>query len=279
MRGTKGNILVISTACFSGSWKSTHWTLLAAAGPDQHSISMAVSGSGECRGGFFTNALLAEHADEFNIRPPYPGPIDNSGHRLQQRSHDFGPEKTTSPSPRQPKRSMQDILDWIYRSRNDIGRTYPSADIIFHPCQLGSHRLPFASLISGRAPFHKLACVAPSPSADQASILSANTFPVSPLRNLPSISPRMLSEEEEATLVIWPLTFHVTYHCKRASYHPSMPPNDPWCQTRSRSSQRRNKEQTLFNLDEYGISKGPRPYGRKEFGLGKSSSRVGWICG
>jgi len=31
---------------------------------------MTVSGSGECRGGFFTNALLAEHADEFNVRPP-----------------------------------------------------------------------------------------------------------------------------------------------------------------------------------------------------------------
>lgn len=25
VRGTKGNILVISTACFSGSWKSEHW--------------------------------------------------------------------------------------------------------------------------------------------------------------------------------------------------------------------------------------------------------------
>jgi hypothetical protein len=198
VRGTKGNILVISTACFSGSWKSEHWTLLAAAGPDQLSVSIVVSGSGECRGGFFTNALLAEHADEFNVRPPYPGPIDNSGHRLRQRSHDFGPEKTTSPLPRQPKRSMQDILDWIYRFRNDIGRTYPSADIIFHPCQLGSHHLPFASLISGRAPFHKLTCVAPSPSADQASIRSANTS-ISPLWNLPS--PRTLSEEEEATLV------------------------------------------------------------------------------
>ena len=124
VRGTKGNILLISTACFSGSWKSEHWTLLAAAGPDQHSVSIVVSSSGECRGGFFTNALLAEHADEFNVRP-----------------------------------------------------------------------------------------------------------------------------------------------------------SDPWCQTRSRSSQRCKKEQTLFNLDEYGVSEGPCPYDRKEFGLGKSSSRVGWTWG
>ena len=206
VHGTKGDVFVIiSTACFSGSWKSTHWTLLAAAGPDQESVSMAVSGSGECRGGFFTNALLAEHADEFNKRPPYPGPIDTDGHCLQQRSHDFGPEKMASP--RQPKRSMQDILDWIYRFRN--GRTYPSADIIFYPCQLGSYHLPFTSLISGRAPFHKLECVAPSPLSPslspfadpEVSIRSANSFPKSPLQNLSSVSPRTLSEEEEARLV------------------------------------------------------------------------------
>ena len=198
VRSTKGNILVISTACFSGSWKSEHWTLLAAAGPDQLSVSIVVSSSGECRGGFFTNALLAEHADEFNVRPPYPGPIDSSCHCRQQRSCDFGPEKMTSPSPLQPKRSTRDILDWIYKFRNDIGQTYPSADITFHPCQPGFHDLPFASSISGRAPFHKLTCVAPSPSADQVSIRSANTS-ISPLRNLPS--PRTLSEEEEATLI------------------------------------------------------------------------------
>jgi hypothetical protein len=192
VRGTKGNILVISTACFSGSWKSEHWTLLAAAGPDQVSVSTVVSSSGECRGGFFTNALLAEHGGEFDVRPPYPGPIGNNGRCCWRRSRDFGPEKTTSPSPRQPKRSMQDVLNWIYRFRNDIGWT---ADIVFQPCQLGSHHLPFASLISGSAPFHKLTCVGPSP---HASIRSANTS-ISPLRNLPS--PRTLSEEEEATLV------------------------------------------------------------------------------
>jgi hypothetical protein len=42
--GSKGNILVISTACFSGSWKSPHWTVLAAAGPEQHATSISASG-------------------------------------------------------------------------------------------------------------------------------------------------------------------------------------------------------------------------------------------
>jgi hypothetical protein len=36
VRGTKGNVIVISTACYdSGSWTSQYWTLLAAAGENQ----------------------------------------------------------------------------------------------------------------------------------------------------------------------------------------------------------------------------------------------------
>jgi hypothetical protein len=68
----KGKIVVINTACFSDGWKSEHWTLLAAARPDQTSLSLVASGSDECRGGFFTNALVAQYTTEFNTRPPYP---------------------------------------------------------------------------------------------------------------------------------------------------------------------------------------------------------------
>lgn len=44
----KGNILVIITACHSGSWMSPHWTLLAATGLDKEAPLIAISGSGEC---------------------------------------------------------------------------------------------------------------------------------------------------------------------------------------------------------------------------------------
>jgi hypothetical protein len=67
LHSKKGKVFVITTACFSGSWVSTHWTLLAAAQAHQEAPSIVESGSGQFRGGFFTNALVAEHADEFNI--------------------------------------------------------------------------------------------------------------------------------------------------------------------------------------------------------------------
>jgi hypothetical protein len=198
VRGTKGDILVISTACFSGSWTSSHWTLLAAAGPDEHATSMVVSGSGECPGGFFTNALLAEYADKFNIRPPYPGSIDNNGHQGRQRDH----HTTVHPSPLLPKRNMQDVINWIHRFRDDIGRTYPSANITFHPCRRGPHHFRFASLISASAPIHQLTCVPPSSAADHASIRTAHLSAFTPPQNMSVQTSRTLSKEEEETLVI-----------------------------------------------------------------------------
>ena len=91
VRGTKGDILLISTACFSGSWKSRYWTLLAAAGPDLESTSIVESASNEYRSGFFINSLLAEYADEFKIRPPFLGLVDEVGRRAPE------------PTPRMPR--------------------------------------------------------------------------------------------------------------------------------------------------------------------------------
>jgi len=36
----KGDVLVIITACYSGSWMSDHWTLLAATRPDEEAPSV-----------------------------------------------------------------------------------------------------------------------------------------------------------------------------------------------------------------------------------------------
>jgi hypothetical protein len=169
VHGTKGDILLISTACYSGSWKSQYWTLLAAAEANQEAPSIVASGSKEYRGGFFANSLLAEYADEFKIRPPYPGLVDETGQRMEQKEHDFGPTNTTCASPCLPKRSLQAIRNWIHRFRDDIGRTYTSADIVFHPCSNEPHTLPFVSLISATAPFHRLTCIPPSLPDDASS--------------------------------------------------------------------------------------------------------------
>jgi hypothetical protein len=71
--------------------------------------SIVASVSKEYRGGFFTYALLAEFAEDFKTRSPYPGLVDETGQRAEQKEQDFGPTKTTHPSPCLPKRSLQAI--------------------------------------------------------------------------------------------------------------------------------------------------------------------------
>jgi hypothetical protein len=185
VRDTKGEILVIST----------HWTLLAATGPDQHSPSIVASGSGKYRGGFFTNALLAEYASELNIRPPYPRSMDQRGSSDGQKDD---PEKMICPLP--PKQSIQEVIDWIHQFRDDIGRTYTSTSITCFTRRPHDHRLPFASLMSATAPFHHLVCVPPSPASNHAPIRSASTYypAVSSPQN---VAPRKLSAEEELELI------------------------------------------------------------------------------
>ncbi|KAF8228268.1 hypothetical protein L208DRAFT_1292530 [Tricholoma matsutake] len=203
VHATKGHILLISTACFSGSWKSQYWTLLAAAKAEQEAPSIVESGSNEFRGGFFTNSLLAEYADEFKIRPPYPGSVDETGQRAEQKEHDFGPTNAIHPSPCLPKRSLQAILNWMHRFRDDIGRTYMSADMVFDPCSNEPHKLPFVSLISATEPFHRLTCIPPSLPDDSSSSHSTACCPAilsPPPQNTLELSVTW-SASEEAELV------------------------------------------------------------------------------
>ena len=131
----KGDVLVIIIACYSGSWTSDHWTLLAATGPDEEAPSIVVSDSGKCQGGFFTNALLAEHASKFSIRAPCPGKLDSSGcFCYPQKDHDFGPGKMVHPIELQPRCRLQDVMDCIHRFRDHIGQTYQFTNVTFHPC-------------------------------------------------------------------------------------------------------------------------------------------------
>src|SRR5258707_306604 len=131
LEGTKGDVLLINTSCYSGSWESPSWKLIAAAGAGQEAQSISVSGSGECRGGFFSNALIAEYAHEFMITAPCPASVDDNGNRALQHPHDFGPDKMVIPSRILPKLTLQNVSDWIRQLRNDMGGTYTAADITF----------------------------------------------------------------------------------------------------------------------------------------------------
>jgi hypothetical protein len=204
VRNTKGSIVLISTACYSGSWTSPHWTLIATAGASQEAPSLVMSGSDQHRGGFFANAVLAEFANEFSIKAPCPASVDNNG-RGTQLEHDFGPEKSVTPVLRFPRPSMQGIIDWIHQFRDDIARTYTTADLTFSPCGSGEpHSLPFTSLITSREPFHRLACVPPL-HIDQSSLHSTTscvkhngTTPSSQYSSMEM--PEELSASEEAEL-------------------------------------------------------------------------------
>ena len=83
LEGTKGDV---NTSCYSGSWESPSWKLIAAAGAGQEAQSISVSGSGVCRGGFFSNALIAEYAHEFMITAPCPASVDDNGNHKGQGS-------------------------------------------------------------------------------------------------------------------------------------------------------------------------------------------------
>ncbi|EDR10556.1 uncharacterized protein LACBIDRAFT_325290 [Laccaria bicolor S238N-H82] len=145
LEGCAATVYLIITACFSGRWKSKRWNLIAAAGADQESVSIVESDSGHFRGGLFTTALLAEHADQYGLRAPKPGPVTDTptyssggySNPFAQMEHDFGPPRQGQRHPMLllPRKRTSDVLDWLHKLRNDMGRTYASADFKICPCR------------------------------------------------------------------------------------------------------------------------------------------------
>jgi hypothetical protein len=185
--GTKGEVVLISSACFSGGWESPHWSLITAAGANQHAVSIVESGSGKCRRGFFTNSLIAEHCHEFQIRAPCTASLDDNGNCGQQQVHDFGPDKAAIRSCILPKLSLQGVCNWIHQWTDHVGRAYKSPDITFIPCTNNKpHSLPFLPLTSPMANLHRLPCVPPLPAADHATSASTRLQLQIPAINQPT---------------------------------------------------------------------------------------------
>ena len=204
---TKATVWLISTARYSGAWESPKWTLLAAAQADEEAPSLVVPASEKVRGGFFANALVAQHADEFKLIAPCPTSVDDNRNRGQQHPHDFGPGKSVRPSRSTPKRSLDDVRDWIHSWRDRIGWVYTSASLCFRPCLPASnseaHSMPFRSLKSQTAALYRFQCVAPSTAGSETPSFSANMKPVgSSLPHSDSIKPTLkLSTENEQLLI------------------------------------------------------------------------------
>jgi hypothetical protein len=200
---TKATVWLINTACFSGAWESPKWTLLAAAQADEEAPSLAVSASEKVRGGFFVNALVAQHANEFKIIAPCPASVDDNGNRGQQHPHDFSPGKSVRPSGSTPKRSLDGVRDWIHSWRDHIGRVYTSASLCFRPCPPAStsepRSMPFRSLESQTAALHQFRCVPSSTAGCETPSCSANSGSSLPHSSIKTIS--KLSADDEKLLI------------------------------------------------------------------------------
>jgi hypothetical protein len=202
VNGTRAKVFLINTACFSGQWTSPHWTLLAGAESDDEAVSIAQSNSDEFRGGIFTNALIAQHADEFCIRAPRPAVIDSLGIRGKQHDHDFGPNTGAVTSRRSPSRSLADVLVWMNEFRNHLGRCYTNTEFIISPCSPSApHQLPLAPLQDSPPSLQFLHCVPPSPRDSESLSAVAHTGSTIHSSTLPDKTITTMTADDETDLM------------------------------------------------------------------------------
>ncbi|KAJ6535896.1 hypothetical protein DFH09DRAFT_1369449 [Mycena vulgaris] len=123
-------VFLVSTACYSGLWRSPKWTLLAGAEACDESIAMAQSGSGEFRGGVSTYAALAERADEFGLTAPHPIAMQYDADAVFaddqfRRNHSTVAGKLSSPRTLEsPRRSGTKAYEFMDALRKTMRHTY-----------------------------------------------------------------------------------------------------------------------------------------------------------
>lgn len=207
LEGCAATVYLIITACFSGSWKSRRWNLIAAAGVDQESVSIAESESGHFRGGVFTTALLAEHVDQYGLRAPKPCPVSAVTYTLNssgdysksfdQMEHDFGPPHSGQRNPMclAPRKRTSEVLEWLHQLRNDMGRTYASADFKICPCREDDTVWqPLFADLTNSPTLQRNNVKAPSQAPPASGADSS--------RNLRSTEPVLLEENEKVFLIL-----------------------------------------------------------------------------
>jgi hypothetical protein len=140
----KDCLFVVSTACYSGTWRSPHWTLLAAAEEDQESDAMRKSESNECRGGFFTFAVLAEMADEQGLAVPLCEEVDLGDSDIAllddidiPMRHPQIPGNLRDSVARRvlqtPRRSLFDAWSFMQNLRDRVGGVYKYTTFVVDP--------------------------------------------------------------------------------------------------------------------------------------------------
>ncbi|KAJ6482907.1 hypothetical protein C8R47DRAFT_1073486 [Mycena vitilis] len=174
LRGCKvpqDRVYLVSTACYSGSWVSDRWTLLAAAAADQESNVMRASGSQQCRGGFFAYAALAEQADEHGLTAPFCEEVKRSsagGHDGYEGPlrHPPVPGDLHLSTPRaleSPRRSLPEAYDLMQALRLRIDGIYKSTPFTLAPKEPNPKTFPLCDFGAFLARFK---IVSPSPPLD-----------------------------------------------------------------------------------------------------------------
>ncbi|KAF7335820.1 Glycoside hydrolase family 76 protein [Mycena venus] len=148
-------LFVVSTARYSGQWRSPRWTLLAAAESHQQSDAMRPSGSGHARGSFFTWTISAEQADEHGLSPPLTEEIVYPSDFVFPRDIDpllrHPPKAGNLCDPTEPRvlesprRSTKEALAFMHRLRDRIGGVYKSTTFVLHPESDHPSRFPSCS--------------------------------------------------------------------------------------------------------------------------------------
>ncbi|KAJ6498309.1 hypothetical protein DFH09DRAFT_1336655 [Mycena vulgaris] len=194
--------LVVSTACFSGTWRSLSWTLLAAAGEDQES----------------TYAVFAEMADEQGLEVPLCE--ERKDECFTTILTDIELDVGHSPTPgnlhsatrifESPRRSVSDADRFMEGLRDRIGGVYRHTSFVTDPSSDSPSELPLR--LFNRDFLDRFHIVGPSPpditSPDpDAPISQASEFALS----------EPLTPSETATLVTLATAFHTAQHPTTAS--------------------------------------------------------------
>ncbi|KAJ7620778.1 hypothetical protein B0H17DRAFT_1113452 [Mycena rosella] len=134
LRVPRERVFIVSTACYSGSWRSPRWTLLAAAEEDQESDAMRESGSNECRGGFFTFAILAEMVDEQGLAVPLCEELGLGEGELGEADRlQFAFTDSFDVGAATPRRSLVEAKKFMEQFRDRVGGIYKFTTFVMDP--------------------------------------------------------------------------------------------------------------------------------------------------
>ncbi|KAJ7268649.1 hypothetical protein B0H12DRAFT_1095883 [Mycena haematopus] len=200
------NIFLLSIACYSGHWRSSYWTLFAAADEDQTSAAMSTSGSGEGRGSVFTYALLAQRADEHGLTAPHPvrkvdppgvtyakGPVVVWDTPVSAKMHEqSATAKIPRPSPQQAHAFMESL-------RTTMGGTYSAAEFILQPPSILPSELPLRPFTSNFLTRLQVVDASPPPDAQRTNTPKGAVAAVP--TSMSNIDPLTSAEKSELILL------------------------------------------------------------------------------